>query len=240
MQANNIISSRSPKELSMDLDGSEAAKINGTMGDHVDGYASGYKHHLPSGKGVCISSYIKGSNGSSEKLPEPIAICGLAMRLPGGVRDAEGFWDQLLNGKDTRTKIPANRYHAKGFDTSLGKKGSIKTQYGYFLDDDLSLLDTSFFSMAKSELEKADPQQRQILEVARECLENAGEVGYRGKRIGCYVGTFGDDWLYSQSKESQYSGGYNLSGDLMIANRVSYEYDLRGPRYVESPLIIWL
>ncbi|OCL02964.1 putative polyketide synthase [Glonium stellatum] len=177
---------------------------------------------------------INGRSSSGQNTPEPIAICGLSMRLPGGIRDAETFWDVLSNGKDMRGPIPPNRYNAKGFDNSLGNKGAIKTQYGYFLDEDLSHLDTSFFSMSKSELEKADPQQRQLLEITRECLENAGEVNYRGKMIGCYVGTFGEDWLHMFGKDNQNTGGYILSGhgDLMIANRVSFEFDLQGPSMV--------
>src|SRR5437763_15747242 len=116
----------------------------------------------------------------------------------------------------------------------MGRNGAIKTEYGYFLDEDLTCLDTSFFSISKNELEKADPQQRQLLEVVRECLESAGEVNYRGKLIGCYVGTFGEDWLQMCAKETQHMGGYIVSGhgDLMISNRVSYEYDFQGPRYV--------
>jgi acyl transferase domain-containing protein len=71
-----------------------------------------------------------------------------------------------------------------------------------------------------------------LLEVTRECLEDAGEVNYRGQLIGCYVGTFGDDWLLMSAKDSHQSDGYSVTGhlDLMIANRVSYEYDFRGPR----------
>jgi len=183
-----------------------------------------------------VDNHANGDFGGSKVLPKPIAICGLAMRLPGGIRDAKGFWDVLCNGMDMRAPIPPDRYNSSGFNDALGKKGAIETQYGYFLDEDLSLLDTSFFTMTKNELEKADPQQRQILEVTRECLESAGEVDYRGKLIGCYVGTFGEDWLQSLSKENQHFGGYVMSGhgDLMIANRVSFEYDFKGPRYVDS------
>ncbi|EHK97193.1 putative Phthiocerol synthesis polyketide synthase type I PpsC [Glarea lozoyensis 74030] len=159
---------------------------------------------------------------------EHIAICGMAMRLPGGIHDDETFWDVLIHGKDTRTPIPANRWNVEGFGPSLGKRGAIKTQHAYFLEDDISCLDASFFTMTKSDLEKVDPQQRQILEVTRECLENAGEVDYRGKPIGCYVGTFGEDWLHSIAREPQ-TTGFSGSGDLMIANRVSYEFDFKGP-----------
>lgn len=151
------------------------------------------------------------------------------MRLPGGIRDEAAFWDVLVNGKDLVTPIPSDRWNADAFGPKLGKRGAIKTQYGYFLTEDLSCLDASFFTMTKSELEKVDPQQRQMLEVTRECLESAGEVSYRGKPIGCYVGTFGEDWLHSIAKETQ-TTGFSGSGDLMIANRVSYEFDFTGPR----------
>ena len=171
-----------------------------------------------------------GPEASTRAPPTPIAICGMALRLPGGVRTPEAFWDVLYNGKDLRGPIPESRFNIDAFDDKLGKKSSIKTHYGYFLEEDLACLDTSFFSMSKQEVEKTDPQQRQMLEVARECLESAGEVDYRGKLIGCYVGTFGEDWLMMQSKENQFTGGYNFSGHLMIANRLSYEYDFKGPR----------
>lgn len=204
--------------------------INGESSPRVNGHGSFANGHI----NAHIDDFVNGNTAAPNVSPKPIAICGLAMRLPGGVHDAEGFWDMLYNGRDMRGPIPLDRYNPKGFNDALGKKGAIKTQYGYFLNEDLSCLDTSFFTLTKQELEKTDPQQRQILEVTRECLESAGEINYRGKAIGCYVGTFGEDWLHSQSKENQYTGGYNLSGDLMIANRVSYEYDFKGPRYVTN------
>ena len=175
---------------------------------------------------------ITGSSKTTQNLPELIAICGFAMRSPGGIRTSDEFWDVLFHGKDMRGPIPPDRYNAGGFNDALGSKGAIKTTHGYFLKEDLSCLDTSFFTMTKNELEKTDPQQRQLLEVVRECIENSGEMNYRGKPIGCYVGNFGEDWLQSISKENQHHGGYAFQGDLLIANRVSYEYDLTGPSMV--------
>ena len=205
---------------------------NGNVNGHVNGPVNGHTN------GHINVNHVNGNVGGTKRLPGPIAICGLSMRLPGGIHDAESFWDVLYHGKDMRELIPEDRYNAKGFNDALGKKGAIKTQYGYFLKDDLACLDTSFFTMTKAELDKLDPQNRQILEVTRDCLENAGELNYRGKTIGCYVGTFGEDWLQSLSKESQHHGGYALSGDLMIANRVSYEYDFKGPRYINGVSLV--
>lgn len=67
----------------------------------------------------------------------------------------------------------------------------------------------------------------------RECFENAGETGWRGQRIGCYIGTFGEDWLELQTRDTQESTKNRVTsyGDYLLANKISYEYDLRGPRY---------
>ena len=192
----------------------------------------------PTGSSSPIPSYDSNSNtlstSSSEpdRIPTPVAICGLALRLPGGIKDGNALWDFLMDGRDARAPIPSNRYNAEGFDGRLGTKATIETQYGYFLDHEVGNIDTSFFTMTSSELAKTDPQQRQLLEITRECLENAGEVDYRGKMIGCYVGSFGEDWLRMGAKDSQHSGRYLTTGhsDLMLANRISYEYDLCGPR----------
>lgn len=161
-----------------------------------------------------------------------IAICGIGLRLPGGIRNCDDYWNLLYHGVDARIPVPSSRYNLEGFDDSLGGKDSVKVKHGYFLDEDLSCLDTSFFTFTKAELEKADPQQRLLLEVTRECLEDAGEVNYRGQQLGCYIGTFGDDWLMMSTKAPQQGGVHAVTGhgDLMMANRVSFEYDFRGPR----------
>ena len=202
--------------------------LNGSNDARYNDEATG-PQHCPA-----VASEIQNGNTTHDRHDPtaPVAVCGMAMRLPGGIRDASGFWDMLVNGRDARAPIPFDRYNAEGFNNSLGAKGAIETAWGYFLDDSLATIDTSSFSMTRHEVERMDPQQRQVLEVARECLDNAGEVDYGGKAIGCYVGTFGEDWLQVILKESQPSGRNLLPGysDLMIANRISYELDLHGPR----------
>lgn len=136
------------------------------------------------------------SNGVNTAENIPIAIVGMAMRLPGGIGNEEQFWDTLINKKDKRSLVPADRWNVDGFYSKTPKRGSVKTKHGYFLEDDaLRQFDASLFSITRTELEKLDPQHRLLLEVTRECLENAGELNWRGKNIGCYVGVFGEDWL---------------------------------------------
>ncbi|RWQ92174.1 KR domain-containing protein [Paecilomyces variotii] len=162
-----------------------------------------------------------------------MAICGIAVRLPGGISNDAQLWDFLLAKRDARSQVPGSRYNISGYHSDSGKHGTSKSKYGYFLDEsvDLGTLDTSFFSFTKLELEYIDPCQRQLLEVVRECFESAGEVNYRGKDIGCFVGSFGDDWTENLTHDEQTSAKYPLmvGGDFATPNRVSYEYNLHGP-----------
>ncbi|KAI2691625.1 hypothetical protein LCP963914a_1826 [Penicillium roqueforti] len=166
--------------------------------------------------------------------PEPIAICGMSVRLPGGLHTPQQLWDFLVAKGDARGQVPKSRYNVSTYYSETQKPGSVKTEYGYFLDEsiDIASVDTSFFTMGKLEVERMDPQQRQMLEVARECMEDAGETNWKGRPIGCYMGSFGEDWLEICVKETQQYGQHRVSGygDFMLPNRVSYEMDLTGPR----------
>jgi Beta-ketoacyl synthase, N-terminal domain len=174
-------------------------------------------------------------NGDSTPLVEPIAICGMAMRLPGGIRDAEGYWDLLYNKRSGRCRVPKDRYNVDAW-YSPGKIGHVASKYGYFLDDiDLGNTDSSFWSMTKQEIEAMDPQQRLTLEVVYECLQNAGQKSQelRGRKIGVYLGSFEGDWLELDGRDPQHYHMYRLTGygDYMSANRIHYEFGFTGPRY---------
>ncbi|KAI4228292.1 MAG: hypothetical protein L6R36_001722 [Xanthoria steineri] len=172
-------------------------------------------------------------NGSSSDQEMPLAVCGMAVRLPGAVTTPQQLWEFLLAKGDARIRVPETRYSISAYHSNTAKPGTVATEYGYFLDEtvDLGALDTSFFTMPRTEVERADPQQRLMLEVARECIEDAGVTRWRGKTIGCYMGSFGEDWTEMFAKEPQQYGVHRIAGygDFALANRVSYEMDLRGP-----------
>ncbi|KAL4863050.1 hypothetical protein BDV12DRAFT_189962 [Aspergillus spectabilis] len=165
---------------------------------------------------------------------EPIAIIGMGLRLPGGIHSPEALWELLVNKKETSGPIPPSRFNAAGFYSASKRPGTILVQRGHFLDesDGLDCLDTSFFSMSKAEVEMLDPQQRMLLEVVWQCMENAGQRDWRGSNTGVFVGTWGDDWQDFLAKDPQQSGGMlsvSGAGDFAISNRISYEYNLQGP-----------
>lgn len=162
----------------------------------------------------------------------PIAVCGMALRVPGGVRNPQELWDMLASKSEGRSVIPSDRFNVEGYYSEhQPKQGTVNFKHGYFLEEGLQHFDAGFFSMSRREVERLDPQQRLLLEVVHECMESAGEVGWRGKNIGCMVGSFGQDWSELSQSDKLASGLYTITGqgDFLLANRVSFEYDLKGP-----------
>lgn len=115
-----------------------------------------------SGMGTATPS---GSEANSN-VHEPVAICGIGMRLPGNIRTGEQLWELLVNKGDARDTIPFERYNAEAFHAKDRK-------YGYFLKDvELDRLDASLFKMSRSEIERLDPQHRIMLEITRYVAES--------------------------------------------------------------------
>ena len=158
----------------------------------------------------------------------------MAMRLPGGIRDEEALFSFLADKGDARSPTPKDRYNVDAYYNAYGKHGTVMTRHGYFLHDvDLDKFDPSMFSFAEAELPQVDPNQRLVLQVVREAFERAGETDWRGKPIGAYVGLFTEDWQEMSHKDPNFYHHNRLMGslDFSLANRIAYEYDLRGPRY---------
>jgi acyl transferase domain-containing protein len=203
----------------------------------IDGYHTGINNQSVHG----LENETPLKNVSDLVPHEAVAVCGMSVRLPGGIHTPQQLWNFLVSKGDARSPVPKSRYNASAYHSATSKPGSVKSEYGYFLDEsiDIASIDTSFFGMGKSETERADPQQRQMLEVARECMEDAGETKWKGRSIGCFMGSFGEDWVEMFAKENQQYGQHRVAGygDFMLANRVSYEMNLTGPRYVvKAPL----
>ncbi|KAI0571333.1 Polyketide synthase [Pyrenophora tritici-repentis] len=188
--------------------------------------ASSKENQEGSGKGLDYSSlHVSTPN-------EPVAIIGMAMRLPGNVKGESDFWNLLSEKKSGLCDIPRNRFNLDGFYDSSGTRGTIPFTQGYFLDGvNIQNFDTTVFPTSKTELDRLDPAQRQLLQVAYECFESAGMSSWRGSNTGCYIGEFGEDWADVNAKETQHIGGYRATGfeDFALSNRISYEFDLRGP-----------
>jgi acyl transferase domain-containing protein len=181
-----------------------------------------------------------GHGRAPKPLVEPIALCGMGLRLPGAVNDAQAFWDLLQNKRNGRCKVPKTRYDVDNW-YGPGKSGHVSSKFGYFLDHvDLANMDTSFWSATKDECASMDPQQRLLLEVVYEALQTAGQrsTDLRGRKVGVFVGSFEGDWLELDQRDVENFNRHRQSGsgDYMAANRIHYEFGLMGPRYDDSRL----
>ncbi|KAL4948409.1 hypothetical protein BDW69DRAFT_92795 [Aspergillus filifer] len=180
-----------------------------------------------------MAHHVTSTDGSSLNpwADDPIAIVGIGLRLPGSIRTPQQFWELLKNKRSGRCLVPKDRYNVDAFLGPKGKPGHVCTDHGYYLDLDLAAVDSSFWSMSPKELALLDPQQRLMMEVVYECLENSGTAAYRSKDIGLYVGALGEDWMDIQTKDPQHPGMHFVTGygDFAIANRVSKELGLTGP-----------
>jgi acyl transferase domain-containing protein len=162
-----------------------------------------------------------------------VAITGMAMRLPGGIRTADGFWEFLIAGKDGHGRVPESRYNMSAHHSN-SRPESVLTEGGYFLQDDPARFDAGFFSLRPPLAAALDPQQRLLLEVVWECIENAGESQLGGRNIGCFIGAFGNDWmeLAVQDRQDFDRNHVGCTHDFCLANQVSHMFDLMGPRLV--------
>ena len=105
---------------------------------------------------------------------EPIAVIGMGCRMPGGVYDEASLWHVLSDGIDTIGEVPADRWDTRAYcDADPDRPGMMSTCAGGFLDD-VAGFDAALFGIAPREAISMDPQQRLMLEVVWEALEDAG------------------------------------------------------------------
>jgi acyl transferase domain-containing protein len=165
---------------------------------------------------------------------EPIAIIGMACRLPGGVDTPEAYGRLLYEGVDGVTEIPADRWDVEAYyDLDPEAPGKSYARHGGFLALP-DCFDADFFAITPREALSLDPQQRLLLEVGWEALEHAGQApdGLAGSRTGVFVGMCGIDYaLRLMSRDPEQLDAYLATGTghSVAAGRLSYLLGLRGP-----------
>jgi acyl transferase domain-containing protein len=160
---------------------------------------------------------------------EPIAVVGVGCRFPG----AEGpsaYWSLIERGGDAIREVPPERFDVDLFFDPDPAPGRMSTRWAGLLDH-VDRFDAGFFGISAGEACAMDPQQRLALEVVWEALEHAAIAPDRlsGTATGVFVGASHSDYFcLLKGAPSRAGTGIELS---IIANRISYLLNLRGPSF---------
>ncbi|ATY62880.1 Beta-ketoacyl synthase [Cordyceps militaris] len=166
--------------------------------------------------------------------PEPIAIIGFSCRLPGGNSNPRKLWDFLERGGIASNKVPKNRFNIDAHWDGSHKPRTMRPLGGMFLEEvDPADFDASFFEISKTDAIAMDPNQRQMLEVVFEALENSGVPLEKldGAPVGCFVGSFASDYGDMQGRDPD-DRPANITvgvGRAILANRLSHFLNIKGP-----------
>jgi amino acid adenylation domain-containing protein/FkbM family methyltransferase len=164
---------------------------------------------------------------------EPIAVTGIALRVPGAA-DMTEFEALVLEGKSAIGPVPRDRWNGALYDRLRDPDGRPMPPAGGFLDD-IKSFDAEFFRIPGREATALDPQHRLLLELVWEALETSGQApaDLAGTSTGVWLGLsshdYADRWIASGGRmplTSQYGTGTQAT---FAPGRIAYLLGLRGP-----------
>jgi acyl transferase domain-containing protein/acyl carrier protein len=169
--------------------------------------------------------------GPAKPAAEPIAVVGMACRLPQAAGVAE-FWDLIREGRDAIVEVPRDRFDVDAYYSAQpATPGRISSRWGGFVEH-IADFDAAFFGVSPREAAHLDPQQRLLLETAWEAIQDAGWVPDErtAARTGVFVGQLsGNYWDLLRG-----AGALDIYANVGTsrasqAARLCYAFDLRGP-----------
>jgi 3-oxoacyl-(acyl-carrier-protein) synthase/SAM-dependent methyltransferase/acyl carrier protein len=167
---------------------------------------------------------------------EPVAMIGVAVRLPGGVTSPEMFWSALSEGKDLITTVPPERWDKNAYWSSdPDQPGTMYDIHGGFLSE-IDAFDADFFGIHPREAASMDPQHRILLELTWEALERAtiDPRSLKNTQTGIFLGLTNSDYGRLLTGEPRMIDGYTGVGAAIsiAAGRLAYFLGTHGPAMV--------
>jgi len=169
------------------------------------------------------------------EVAEPVAVVAMGCRFPGAP-DLAAYWRMIREGLSGIREIPPSRWDLDTFYDPTGETPGKMSVRRAGLVDDVDQFDPLFFGISSREASKMDPQQRILLEVVWEALEQGGLAPEKlaGTATGVFIGIGGTDYSKLPAQTDNYFehiDAYGGTGNALsiAANRVSYLLDFRGP-----------
>ena len=163
-----------------------------------------------------------------------IMVVGRSCRLPGAA-SVEELWSNLLGSRCSVTRVPESRWSLAKHGHPRPKEPGKSYVWAAGVLDDVWGFDPGVFGISPREAEQMDPQQRLMLELTWEALEDAGlrRSDVAGTEVGVFVGASSTE--YQNIRNTDMAGGdaYTATGSALsiISNRLSHAFDLRGPSF---------
>jgi acyl transferase domain-containing protein/NADPH-dependent curcumin reductase CurA len=165
---------------------------------------------------------------------EPLAIIGIGCRFAGGIGSPAQLWQLIRERRNVATIVPPDRFTADDL-RDAGAASVFDICRGSFLAD-IERFDAHFFGVSPREAALMDPQQRMLLEVAWEAMDDAGVVPekLRGSTTGVFAAIYNHDYLRYQYADPARVVAHTSSGTspAIAAGRIAFLLDLRGPAVI--------
>ena len=161
-----------------------------------------------------------------------VEIIGRACVAPGA-DSPQALFRLLRQGKCAVSSIPFDRWDlARFWHPSQGIPGKTYTFAAGVLDS-IYNFDPAAFGMSQREAMHMDPQQRVLLQLAWQALEDANISipSLHGENVGVYIGASSLDHANLTAQDPAAAGPYFMTGNTLsiVSNRISHIFGLSGP-----------
>ena len=169
---------------------------------------------------------------SVHQLRDDIAIVGWACRLPGA-KSVDELWSLLLEERCAISRVPSDRFSLDEFYHPRRRERGKTYTWAAGILDDIWGFDPAVFGISPREAVQIDPQQRILLQLTWEALEDAGipPSSIANSDVGVFIGASQTDYGHAFFGDPAIADAHFAPGTALavLANRVSYIFDTHGP-----------